>query len=58
MSISDGLDPRFFRRKMEETRSMKEEMDGEVFVFRQSRHFSFVDFMIQYFSIFIPWIGV
>ena len=31
MSISDGLDMYFFRRKMEKTRSMKEEMDGEVF---------------------------
>ena len=48
-SISDGLDPYFFRRKMEKALSMKEEMDGEVFIFRQSgevlfsrqsRHFS------------------
>ena len=31
MSTSDGLDPYFFRRKMENTRSMKEEIDGVVF---------------------------
>ena len=35
MSISDGLDPYFFRRKMEKTGSMKNEMDGEVFISRQ-----------------------
>ena len=39
MSISDGLDPLFFRRKMEKTRSINEEMDGEVFIPRQSPHF-------------------
>ena len=32
---------------MEKTRSMKEEMDGEVFVSRQIRHFSFLDNMIK-----------
>ena len=47
MSISDGLEPYFFRRKMKKTRSMKEEMDGEVFISRQSRHFSFIDNMIK-----------
>ena len=47
MSISNGLDPYFFRRKMEKTRSMKEEMDGEVFVSHQSRHFSLIDNMIK-----------
>ena len=47
ISISDGLDPYFFRRKMEKTRSMKEEVDGEVFVLRRSRHFSFIDKMIK-----------
>ena len=40
MSISDGLDPYFFRQKMKETRSVKEEMDGEVFISRENRHFS------------------
>ena len=32
---------------MEKTRSTKEQMDGELFSFRQSRHFSFVDNMIE-----------
>ena len=32
MSISDGLDPYFSRLKMEQTRSKKEKMDGEVFI--------------------------
>ena len=39
MSIS--LDPYFFRRKMEKTQSVKEEMDEEVFICRKSRNFSF-----------------
>ena len=39
-SISDGSDPYFFRRKMEKTRSLKEEMNGEMFISRQSRHLS------------------
>ena len=34
MSISDGLEPYFFRRQMGKTRSMKEEMGGEVFISR------------------------
>ena len=38
MSISDGSDPYFFRRKMEKTRCMKEEMDGRVFTSRNCRH--------------------
>ena len=37
MSSSDGLDPYFFCRKMEKTRSINEEMDGEVFISRQIR---------------------
>ena len=45
MSISNGLDPYTFRRKMEKTRSVKEEMDGKVFISRQSRHISFVIIM-------------
>ena len=47
MSFSDGLDPYFFRRKMERTRSMKEELDKDVFIFRQNRYFSFVDNIIK-----------
>ena len=33
MSFSAGMYPYIFRRKMEKTRSMKEEMDGKVFIF-------------------------
>ena len=47
MSISDGLDPNFFRRKMEKTRSVGEEMDGKVFISHQTRHVSFVIIMIK-----------
>ena len=47
MSIFDGLHPYFFRRMMEKTQSMKEEMDGEVYIPCQSRHFAFVDDMIK-----------
>ena len=39
MSISNGSDPYFFRRKMEKTRSVKEGMDREMFISRQRRHF-------------------
>ena len=46
MSISDGLEPYIFRRKMVKTRSMKEEMDGSVFS-RQSCQTSFVIIMIN-----------
>ena len=47
ISISNELHPYFFRQKMEKTRSMKEEMDGEVFISHQSWHFSFLDNMIK-----------
>ena len=40
MIISDGLDPSIFLQKMKRTRPMREEMDGNVFISRQSRHFS------------------
>ena len=38
MSISDGSDRTFFCPKMGKTRSVREEMDGRVFLSRQSRH--------------------
>ena len=41
MSISDGSDRTLFCRKMERTRSVREEMDGRVFISRQSRHLFF-----------------
>ena len=47
MCLSDGLDPYIFRRMMEKTRSVKEEMDGMVFISRQSWHISSVILMIK-----------
>ena len=47
MSISDGLDPHIFCRKMEKTRFLTEELDGRVFFSHQSRHYSFVNNMIK-----------
>ena len=40
MSVSDVLDPYSLRRKMEKTRSVKEEMYGRVLISRKNRHFS------------------
>ena len=37
ISISDWSDPYFSRRKMEKTRCVKEEMEGKLFISRQSR---------------------
>ena len=47
ISISDWSDPYNFRRKVEKTRSVKEEMEGKLFISRQSRHISFVNIMIK-----------
>ena len=47
MSISDGLDPKFFRRKMENTRSLKKEMDGEVFILARVGNIPFLDNMVK-----------
>ena len=42
------IGPYFFCRKMEKTRSVREEMDGKVFISRQSRHlFPFINNMIK-----------
>ena len=46
MSTSDGLAPYLFCRKMEKTRSVREDMNGKVYISRQSRH-SFVNNMIK-----------
>ena len=51
MSISDRLDPYTFRRKMEKTRSVKEETEEKLFISRQSRHISFVIIMIKVLSL-------
>ena len=45
ISISDCSDPYIFRRNMEKTRSVKEEVEGKLFISRQSRHISFVFIM-------------
>ena len=46
--ISDGSERTIFCRKMERTRSVREEMDGRVFISRQSRHpFSLINNMIK-----------
>ena len=42
MSTSDGLGPYFFRRKVEKTQPMKDQMYGEVFLSRQRQHFFFI----------------
>ena len=48
MSFSDGSDRTIFCRKMEKTRSVREGMDGRVFISRQSRHaFSLINNMIK-----------
>ena len=47
MSIFDWLGQFIFRRKMKKMRSTREEMDGNVFIFRQIWHFSFVNIVIK-----------
>ena len=47
ISISDWSDTYIFRRKMGKTRSVKEEMEGKLFISRQSRHIFFVIIMIK-----------
>ena len=47
MYISNDLGPYNFCRKMEKTLPMRKEMDGKVFICRQSGHFSFVKKMIK-----------
>ena len=47
ISISDWSDPYIFRRMMEKTRSVKEEMEGKLFISRQSRHIFFEIIMIK-----------
>ena len=47
ISISDWSDTFIFRRKMKKMQSVKEEMEGKVFISLQSRHISFVFIMIK-----------
>ena len=49
VSISDGLNPYFLRRKMENTRPMRKQKDGKIISSRQSCHFVFVVNMINVF---------
>ena len=41
MSLSDGLGPSIFCRKIGNARPMRVEMDGKMIISRQSRHFIF-----------------
>ena len=50
MSIFYGLGPYFSRRKMEKERPVTGEMDGKVFITRQSPHFSSVDKLVEVLS--------
>ena len=43
------IGPIFFRRKMEKTRSVKEEIDGEVFISAKVGIFPFINNMIKVF---------
>ena len=47
MFVSDEVVPYIFSWKMEKTRSMREEVEVQVFTYRQSRHFSCVNIMIK-----------
>ena len=49
ISISDGLSPYIFRRKMEYTRPMREEMEGKACNSHHSRHFSLIVNKIEVF---------
>ena len=40
---------------MDNTQSMKEEMEGEVFISRRTRHFPFIDNMIKVVSSICKW---
>ena len=58
ISICDWSHPYIFRRKIEKTRSVKEEMEGELFISRQSRHFFCKYYDYSTFPYFVPWLGV
>ena len=59
MSISDGLGPSIFCRKMEKVRPMKQEMDGKVVYFPPDSAFSTLTlYFRKYFSLFVPGLGV
>ena len=45
--MSDGLHAYFFPQNMGKAMSMTEEMDGEVFIYHQSRHVSLMDYLVK-----------
>ena len=47
MSICEGLDPYTIRQKLVNTRSMRKEVVGNVFISRQIQHFLFVKILIK-----------
>ena len=51
------LNPYFFNQQKDKTRSMKEEMDGELFFSATVGIFLFIDNMITFCPL-VPWIGV
>ena len=54
MSISDGLGPSIFCRRMEKVRPMREEMDGEVLYFPpESAFLILMLYFKKYFSLFV-----
>ena len=52
MSISDGLGPSFFCRKMEKARPMMKEMDGKVVYFPPQS--AFFNFEVMMSKVFFP----
>ena len=52
MSISDGLGPSIFCRKMEKARPMRDEMDGKVVYFPPES--AFLPLMLYFSAVFSP----
>ena len=53
MSISDGLDPSIFCRKLEKARLMREEMDGKVVYFPPESEFYIYFVVVIYQVLFL-----
>ena len=58
MSISDGLGPSFFCRKMEKARPMREKWMERFIISRQSRHFNFDVIIFKVLFPICTWLGV
>ena len=52
-SVSNGLGPYLFHRKMEKTRPMREKLDGKVFIPHRGLRFAFKVSMIKVLSLFV-----